>query len=161
MSRNMEPEKIASILLLEFPEFSKSADLKEGPYSILGNFAIYLRDGITDNTIRNDELDRAFYFLNEIGSSENNRETQNQFVVGVLEILADTEESVNVMKQRLKGQALELFERVLAGWNNAWDAAVPKATKKSSPNEFVYHAEQVLRRIDMYLGSGDTAFPKS
>ncbi|MBI3777902.1 MAG: hypothetical protein HY274_03145 [Gammaproteobacteria bacterium] len=115
----MEPEKIASILLLEFPEFSKSADLKEGPYSILGNFAIYLRDGITDNTIRNDELDRAFYFLNEIGSSENNRETQNQFVVGVLEILADTEESVNVMKQRLKGQALELFERVLAGWNNA------------------------------------------
>lgn len=32
--------------------------------------------------------------------------------------------------------------------------------KKSSPSEFVAHAEQVLRRIDMYVQSGDTAIPK-
>ena len=32
--------------------------------------------------------------------------------------------------------------------------------KKSSPSEFVAHAEQVLRRIDMYIGSGDVVLPK-
>jgi hypothetical protein len=32
--------------------------------------------------------------------------------------------------------------------------------KKSSPSEFIAHAEQVLRRIDMYVQSGDTAIPK-
>lgn len=32
--------------------------------------------------------------------------------------------------------------------------------KKSLLSEFVAHAEQVLRRIDMYVQSGDTAIPK-
>lgn len=33
--------------------------------------------------------------------------------------------------------------------------------KISSPNEFVAHAEHVLRRIDMYISSGDTILPKT
>lgn len=33
--------------------------------------------------------------------------------------------------------------------------------KKISSNEFVAHAEQVLRRIDMYERSGDAVLPKS
>lgn len=114
----MDPDKTASALLLKFPEFAKSMSLKEGPYNTFNNFAIYLRDGIVNNKIDNDELNRAFDFLNNMGASKN-LEIQNLLVVGVLEILADTDESIRIAKQKLKNYALESFERVLSGWNNA------------------------------------------
>ena len=114
----LKPETVISTLLVEYPDFAKSVDIGEGPYSILGDFAIYLRDGIKKDTMQTDELDRVFNFLNEMGAS-NDLEVQNQLVVGVLEILADTDESVSLAKRSLKGKALELFERTLSGWNNA------------------------------------------
>nr|VFK46850.1 MAG: hypothetical protein BECKTC1821E_GA0114239_10715 [Candidatus Kentron sp. TC]VFK49579.1 MAG: hypothetical protein BECKTC1821D_GA0114238_108116 [Candidatus Kentron sp. TC]VFK62214.1 MAG: hypothetical protein BECKTC1821F_GA0114240_10719 [Candidatus Kentron sp. TC] len=48
-----------------------------------------------------------------------NTEVQNQLVVGVLEILTDTDESRSAAKKNLKGQALELFRQTLSRWNNA------------------------------------------
>ncbi len=114
----MKPDGVIRDLLQEFPDFAKDVDVKQGPYTILSNFAIYLRDGIVDNTINSDELNRAFDFLNNMGASRN-LEVQNLLVVGVLEILADTDESTSIAKQKLKNYALESFERVLSGWNNA------------------------------------------
>lgn len=114
----MDPDEITSALFQKFPEFAKSIDLKEDPYSALNNFAIYLRDGIVTNAVGGDELNCAFDFLNSMGVS-NNLEVQNLLVVGVLEILADTDESTRIAKQKLKNYALESFERVLSGWNNA------------------------------------------
>lgn len=35
------------------------------------------------------------------------------------------------------------------------------AMKEGSPRKFIAHADQVLRRIDMYLASGDSAIPKN
>src|SRR4030066_219645 len=109
---------VCAYMLMAVPDRnSKFVEIGDGPYSILGDFAIYLRDGIKKDEIQKDELDRAFNFLNEMGASDD-IEVQNQLVVGVLEIMADTDESVSVAKQNLKGKALELFERTLSGWNN-------------------------------------------
>ena len=107
------PESIISKLAEKCPWFSDSIDLDEGPYSVLGDFAIYLRDNIVDE----EELNDAFDFLNQMGASDDT-EIQNQLVVGVLEILADTDSSVLVAKKRLIGRSLELFNRTLSGWNN-------------------------------------------
>lgn len=111
----LKPEMVISTLLAEFPSFAESVDIEEAPYSILSDFAIYLRDGITNDTVQADELNHAFSFLNAMGASDD-LEVQNQLVVGVLEILADTDESLSVAKRNLKGQALELFRRTLSGW---------------------------------------------
>lgn len=108
----MQPNEVISFLLKESPKFAASVDLEEGPYSILDDFALYICDGITNDTFEADELDRAFNFLNEMGSS-GNIEVQNLLVVGVLEILTDTSESINISKQKLTGQALQLFEQAL------------------------------------------------
>ena len=48
----------------------------------------------------------------------NDSEVQNQLVVGVLEILADTDEALSMTERKLEGQALELFRRTVSGWNN-------------------------------------------
>lgn len=113
----LKSETVISALLEECPRFAKLVDVEEGPYSILGDLAIYLRDGIASNSLQEEELSKAFVFLNDMGASDD-PEIQNQLVVGVLEILADTDESVAEAKSKLEGQALELFVRTLSGWNN-------------------------------------------
>ncbi|NKC15797.1 MAG: hypothetical protein GKR94_27435 [Gammaproteobacteria bacterium] len=82
----LNAEIVISSLLAECPSFAKLADIEEGAYSILGEFAIYLRDGITKNALQADDLENAFSFLNKMGASDD-LEVQNQRVVGVLEIL--------------------------------------------------------------------------
>ncbi len=113
----LKPETVISTLLAECPSFAKLADIEEGTYSVLGDFAIYLRDGITNNTLQADGLESAFAFLNKMGASDD-LEVQNQLVVGILEILADTDESTSAAKRKLEGRALELFNRTLSGWSN-------------------------------------------
>ena len=56
-------ESIISNLAAQCPWFSDSIDSDEDPYSVLGNFAIYLRDDIVDEKQLND----AFDFLNRMG----------------------------------------------------------------------------------------------
>ena len=110
-----DPEETISCLQSALPDIVKDLDFEEGPYVILSELAIALRDGITDEQFSEDELNAIFIFLNRLGASENT-EVQNQLVVGVLEILTDSPETVDVCKQRLIGPALPLFERTQSGW---------------------------------------------
>lgn len=112
----LEPDGVVSMLSKKCPSFTEFIDLEEGPYSVLGDFAIHLRDGITNDTLSVDEVDNAFRFLNTMGDSDNS-EIQNQLVVGVLEILADTGKSCSVANLKLRGRALALFERTRSGWS--------------------------------------------
>nr|VFK79386.1 MAG: hypothetical protein BECKSD772D_GA0070982_104711 [Candidatus Kentron sp. SD] len=112
----LEPNGLVSLLWEKCPSFAEFIDLEEGPYSVLGDFAIHLRDGITNDTLSVDEVDNAFRFLNTMGDSDNS-EIQNQLVVGVLEILADTGKSCSVANLKLRGRALALFERTRSGWS--------------------------------------------
>jgi hypothetical protein len=114
----MTPDETIPTIRAACPAFSKDVDLTEGPYSILGEFAIYLRDGITNHTISPHEIDRAFSVLNDMGSSSD-AEVQNQLVVGVLEILTDNDDVIEFAKNKLEQSALDLFQRVLIGWNHA------------------------------------------
>nr|VFJ66236.1 MAG: hypothetical protein BECKFW1821C_GA0114237_10096 [Candidatus Kentron sp. FW] len=60
-------------------------------------------------------IDDASGFLNAMGDSDN-LEVQNQLVVGVLEVLADTSKSLAAANNHLEGRALALFERTVSGW---------------------------------------------
>lgn len=110
-----DPDKTISCLQEALPNIAKKLDFDEGPYMVLGELAIILRDGIATKQYSEDELNDIFAFLNRMGASENT-EVQNQLVVGVLEILTDSPDVVTLCKQRLVGPALPLFERTLNGW---------------------------------------------
>ena len=114
VNKEENTESIVSVLAEKCSWFSEFIDWDEGPYSVLGDFAIYLRDDLANEK----ELDDAFDFLNTMGASDD-AEVQNQLVVGVLEILADTDNSIAMAKEKLKDHSLELFNRTLSGWNNA------------------------------------------
>ena len=112
VNKRENTKSIIFVLAAKCPWFSESIDLDEDPYSVLGDFAIYLRDGMANER----ELDDAFDFLNTMGATDDT-EVQNQLVVGVLEILADTDRSIAMAKKKLKDKSLELFDRTLSGWN--------------------------------------------
>jgi len=54
-------------LVKALPELTKGIDLEEGPYSILGEFALTLRDGIDSGELSADLRKEAFRFLNDMG----------------------------------------------------------------------------------------------
>jgi hypothetical protein len=87
-------------------------DLSEGVYYIMNQVACCLRDKLLC-----EETEKcAFGYLNEMGDGD--EDTQNVLVVGVLEILGDTPESIARSMVHLKGSARLLFDRVLKGWES-------------------------------------------
>lgn len=108
-------EEVIDILFGRFPELIDILILTEGPYSILGNFGLFLKDGICQGRIDEARLNSYFEFLNEMGES-NDLEVRNLLVVGILEILTDYEKSVLITREKLRGRALALFEKTLSGW---------------------------------------------
>ena len=116
LKSDLKPEDVLAFVQTEIPNFNDIVDLDEGLYSILGDFAIYLRDGIDKGTTSKLDLKAAFRIMNVMGASED-LEVQNLLVVGIFEILTDVDEVIEVVKQGLEGKAAQLFDRVLAGWN--------------------------------------------
>lgn len=110
-----DPSETMRLLKVALPDMADDLDFGEGPYVVLGDFAIHLRNGINLGRYSESELNAIFEFLNRLGFSENT-EVQNQLVVGVLEILTDSTECITTCRQRLKGPALQLFERTTNGW---------------------------------------------
>ena len=86
-------------------------DPAEGVHYNAGLFAIWLRDGIVHKTLSDEAIDRAFEALNRVGAYED-IEIQNQLQVGILEILYDQWESYAAARQKLDGNALQLFDDV-------------------------------------------------
>ncbi len=112
----MKPEETIPQLLQLLPD-GVVLDLDEGPYVILSEFAIILRDGIATDRFSESELESIFEFLNRLGAS-GDIEIENQLVVGVLEVLTDTSEAISVCRHHLTGKAKSYYERVLVGWQN-------------------------------------------
>lgn len=80
----VDRETVISTLLEECPKFHSIFDVEDGPYTILGEFAIYLCEGIENSSIPPRDIESSFKFLNNMGNT-NDIEVQNQLVVGVLE----------------------------------------------------------------------------
>ena len=110
-----DPSETISLLKVALPNIADDLDFDEGPYVVLGDLAILLRDGINLGRYSESELNAIFEFLNRLGFSENT-EVQNQLVVGILEILTDSPECITICRQLLEGPALQLFERMTNGW---------------------------------------------
>jgi hypothetical protein len=110
-SGQLHSDPAVCALLSECPFLVDRVDLSEGSYYITGQVALLLQKAALSNS----EMDRVLAHLNKMATGDD--ESQNLLVVGILEILADTEESI--ARTRLKlggGSARLLFERVLIGW---------------------------------------------
>ena len=116
-ANDLKPEDVLTFMRAELGGFDSIVDIDEGVYDALGDFAIYLRDGINDESLSDEKCQEAFKIMNTMGAS-NNLEVQNFLVVGIFEILTDEDDVVASVKRGLIGPAAEMFERVLIGWNN-------------------------------------------
>ena len=98
-----------------FPRFREHADMADiEHYGVLGQFALYLRDGVSQGTLEDGEVDHAFSFLNEMGAiAERNEEMETLLKIGVLEILTDTDDSISASREKLEGKALSSFEEAI------------------------------------------------
>lgn len=97
------------------PEIAAQIAPGEGPYSTLSNFALILRDGVTNDSISPETLAKAFDFINTT-SEFADIELQNQLVVGIFELLSDSEKVREVATTQLRDPALSLFQRTIKGW---------------------------------------------
>jgi len=124
LKTDLKPEEVLSFVRTEFADFDRiididiDIDIDNGMYDTLGDFAIYLRNGISEKSLSEENLKKAFKVMNTMGASKE-LEVQNLLVVGILEILTDEGQVVSVVKEGLTGSAAELFERVLIGWNSS------------------------------------------
>ncbi len=112
---NLKPYDLLLFIQKTIPDFNKIADTDDGIYNALGDFAIYLRDSLDEKSISESDLKNAFQVMNMMGSAED-LEVQNLLVVGILEILTDKDNVVEIVKKHLEGNASQLFEMVLEGW---------------------------------------------
>lgn len=108
------PDTVIADLLKACPELADHLDPSEGSYYNLGVAAVLLSEG----RLAPADQDLVFAHLNRIGSS-GDKALENLLVVGVLEILADTDASIERARSKLDGAALMLFERVIKGWKAA------------------------------------------
>lgn len=116
--RNLEIEKFIQILLKDFPNFinkMKPDDFQ--PYMLFGDFGIYIRDLIDCGNYNENEIDKIFEFLNEMGKSSD-EEVQNLLTVGVLEIVTDSNKAVLLAREKLKGTALEDLILIQKYWSD-------------------------------------------
>lgn len=116
--KNLEIEIFTKRLLEDFPNFineMKPDDFQ--PYMLFGDFGIYIRDLIDRGGYDENELDKIFQFLNEMGNSSN-EEVQNLLTVGVLEILTDSNTATMLAQKNLKGTALEDLILIQRYWAN-------------------------------------------
>jgi hypothetical protein len=108
--RSHEDRRICA-LLLDCPFLAGRVDLSEGPYYVMGEIATFIRDGLLPDV----EMDCVFAHFHKM--AEGDLETQNLLVVGVLEMLRDSPQSIARARKELEGgPARPLFERVLKGW---------------------------------------------
>jgi len=117
LTTDLKPEEVLYFLRTELVNFDSVVDIDDGVYDALGDFAIYLRNAIAKETLSEEYLRKAFEVMNTMGASKD-LQVHNLLVVGILEILADEDQVVIVVRDGLVGYAAELFEKVLKGWNS-------------------------------------------
>jgi hypothetical protein len=106
------PDSRIRMLLQDCPFLIDRVDLSECPYYIMYQTAASIRDGELSDA----EAASVFAHLNTMAALD--EDTKNLLVVGVLEVLTDTRQSIERTRAGLDGGAARfLFERVLKGWS--------------------------------------------
>ena len=117
MKTDLKQEDVLPLIRAEFSCFDNTVDMDNGVYDVLGDFAIHLRDRMTEKSLSECDTQKAFKIMNMMGASKD-LEVQNLLVVGIFEILTDENATITAMQKGLKGTAAELFHRTLIGWKN-------------------------------------------
>ena len=114
----MKYENVVPELRLAFPFFFDSnPDLYvEFPYDVFGTFALMLQEKILAKDLDDTVLRSAFLFLERMAISED-LNVQNLLVVGVLEVMVDSEAldlAANCVGEHTKTLLAKWFDKILA-----------------------------------------------
>jgi hypothetical protein len=85
------------------------------PYNVIGDFTLDFQDNFMASKLSSVEIDNVFDFLNQMGNSQD-IEVQNIFVVEVLEIFSDYEETIEIARKKLNDNGKQMLEKTLKGW---------------------------------------------
>lgn len=108
-------------LLAKFVSFKKAQNYEPEdltPYSVFGDFAIYLQEKFISNDIKQSEIDDAFQFFNTLAESDN-QDVLNLLVTGIFEVFTDEQKTVELAHSKLNILGRRLFDRTLNGWANS------------------------------------------
>jgi len=106
-------ENVIPRLISHFPTLFNIVDFEENPYTLLNNFAFNLSNSIGSGTLSPDELEQAFEIMNAMGETPDSK-AKNLLVTGILEILKENRQAVEIAKQKLTGESLFLLQNVLS-----------------------------------------------
>lgn len=112
-------ENLIDKLMENFKEFKEQSDYDSEDlklvYMVVGDLVIYFRDKVLESKVTPSEIDQFFDFLNQMANS-NDTEVENILVVGMLEMLIDYPETINLAGENLNSRGKELLEMTINWW---------------------------------------------
>lgn len=96
-------DNIINELFENFPVFREKSEYEADellPYNVIGDFTLDFQDNFVASKLTSEEVNNFFYFTNKMANSQD-KEVQNIFVVEVLEIFSDREETIKISQEKL------------------------------------------------------------
>lgn len=111
-------DNIITKLFENFQTFKEKSDYEADellPYNIIGDFTLDFQENFLASKLTLLEVDNFFDFVNQMANSQD-KEVQNIFVVEVLEIFSDREETIKIAMEKLNDNGKQILEKTLKGW---------------------------------------------
>ncbi len=124
-----------------FPSFAKKFPPEEsvGNYDYMDELSCEVEEEIKKGQRDEQFINNAFDFYNRM-AEEGDDEVQNILIISVLEGLSDKEVLTKMAREKLKGFALEMFERVVRFWPNGYmNLKVEEVNEKNLPQIIIEH----------------------
>jgi hypothetical protein len=105
-------------LFKNFQDFQEKSNYEPNellPYIVIGDFALDFQKKFLLSKLTQYEIDCFFNFANRMANSQD-LEIQNIFVVQIIEIFSDREETVKIAREKLNENGKRLLEKTLRGW---------------------------------------------
>lgn len=111
-------KNIITQLFENFPDFKRKMnyDVDELlPYNVIGDFALDFQNDYLNLRLTSLEVNKFFNFANQMADSDD-KVIQNIFVVEILEILSDKDETIKISQEKLNKNGKYMLQKVLRGW---------------------------------------------
>jgi len=111
-------DNVITELFENFPAFKEKSDYEADellPYNVIGDFTLDFQNYLAASKLTSEEVDKFFDFANQMANSQD-KEVQNIFVVEVLEIFSDREETIKIAREKLNDNGRKMLEKTLKGW---------------------------------------------
>lgn len=137
----LSEKNLIKVIATAFPLFAEKfpPEKSVGNYDYMDEFYCELEDELKKEQRDEQFISKAFDFYNRM-AEEGDDEVQNILTVSILEGLADKGVLTKVAREKLKGFALEMFERVVRFWPNGYmNLQVEEITEKNLPQIITEH----------------------